>query len=647
MATLRFPESVGSLGDDDIRIGSNELAFGLSSNDLMSATYGSEYAFMAGGAGDDGYVAADWSAITIIDSGGYDRVYTDGIGVYRGSTYAATVEGRHLIVADTYSGQQVAIANWQSPGFRIEEVVLADGVYSYQQVRQAVFSSPNYLGDFSVSQLANEGVLPWGTSSADLAEFIDYTLAREQALTQSQLDEAQAQREAEAQETVQAMFVAYYARPADPAGMTYWKEQLLAAKGDPAAISQAFGDSAEFLAVYGGLSDSELISRLYQQLFSRAPDVQGLAFYLDQLQSGAMSPADIAMGIARGAQGMDAELWETKLQAADALTQALEDDALLLNAYRGDLQAVKAFMSDLEPGQVISEPAIEALVESMIAEAATQYHPAIQELFVAYYGRPADPAGQAFWAKHALASDGKLSSIVEAFGNSEEYIQTLGGLSAADQVEVIFEQLFGREPDAEGRAFYVGHLEAGNLGLADIALSVAQGAQGEDAAVLAARVAYAEGYTAALTSPEELDAFASPLGQATVKHALARIRSSQDADEELAFLGHGDVLLDLDALTDLEEESALVDAGTGSMVLIDSAAYASQVDIVNFSDDDVLRLIGVTEDDIMLTVTGYGTRLELDNASGVVSHVTLVGITGDHDSLAGLNALGMGEVVIG
>ncbi|CAM3443502.1 hypothetical protein [Halomonas lysinitropha] len=63
----------------------------------------------------------------------------------------------------------------------------------------------------------------------------------------------------------------------------------------------------------------------------------------------------------------------------------------------------------------------------MIAETATAYHSDIQQLFVAYYGRPGDPGGVAFWARQALAKDGDLAEIVQAFGSYEEYIQSLGG----------------------------------------------------------------------------------------------------------------------------------------------------------------------------------------------------------------------------
>uniref|UniRef100_UPI0026130D0D DUF4214 domain-containing protein n=1 Tax=uncultured Halomonas sp. TaxID=173971 RepID=UPI0026130D0D len=77
-------------------------------------------------------------------------------------------------------------------------------------------------------------------------------------------------------DTVQAMYVAYYGRPADPAGIDYWSGLLDQVGGDPRAISQAFGDSQEFIDNYGGLSDEDLVKGLYLQLFDRSPDSEGL-----------------------------------------------------------------------------------------------------------------------------------------------------------------------------------------------------------------------------------------------------------------------------------------------------------------------------------------------------------------------------------
>src|SRR5690554_6060691 len=101
----------------------------------------------------------------------------------------------------------------------------------------------------------------------------------------------------------------------------------------------------------------------------------------------------------------------------------------------------------------------------------------VQQLYVAYYGRPADAAGLAFWADELEANGGDVSVIINDFGNSAEFEARFGDLSNEELVNNLYQQLFGRDADAEGLAFYTGHLESGDLTLAQIASEIAGGAQ--------------------------------------------------------------------------------------------------------------------------------------------------------------------------
>ena len=127
--------------------------------------------------------------------------------------------------------------------------------------------------------------------------------------------------------------------------------------------------------------------------------------------------------------------------------------------------------------------------------AASQYYEQIQQAYLAYYGRPADPAGQAYWAQQLDNANGNLSAIINAFGTSAESTALYGGSSAAAQVNAIYEQLFGRQADVTGLNFYVNGLENGQFTLASIALNVFNGAQGSDLAELQAKEAYADAFT--------------------------------------------------------------------------------------------------------------------------------------------------------
>jgi hypothetical protein len=100
----------------------------------------------------------------------------------------------------------------------------------------------------------------------------------------------------------------------------------------------------------------------------------------------------------------------------------------------------------------------------------------VQKVYVAYYGRPADPGGQAYWAGRMDAEGQSPSAIITAFGDSDEFNRRYGGLSSPDLVTRIYQQTLGRSPDPAGLDYYVGELQAGRRTLQSITLDVLNGA---------------------------------------------------------------------------------------------------------------------------------------------------------------------------
>jgi uncharacterized protein (DUF1800 family) len=121
----------------------------------------------------------------------------------------------------------------------------------------------------------------------------------------------------------------------------------------------------------------------------------------------------------------------------------------------------------------------------------------VQKAYVAYYGRPADPGGQAYWAGRLDAAGGALDAIIDAFGNSVEFNQRYGGLNPAALVTKVYQQALNRDPDPAGLAYYVGELQAGRRTLQSITLDVLNGATTPpDSTVVANKLTVAAYYTA-------------------------------------------------------------------------------------------------------------------------------------------------------
>jgi hypothetical protein len=96
--------------------------------------------------------------------------------------------------------------------------------------------------------------------------------------------------------------------------------------------------------------------------------------------------------------------------------------------------------------------------------AAAQYYEQIQQAYIAYYGRPADPQGLVYWATQLDNAGGNIATIINAFGNSTESESLYGTSAGAAQISAIYQQLFGRAPDAAGLAFYVTGLAQRRIG---------------------------------------------------------------------------------------------------------------------------------------------------------------------------------------
>ena len=144
-------------------------------------------------------------------------------------------------------------------------------------------------------------------------------------------------------QVIQNAYLAYYGRPADPAGLDYWTGRLKEAGGNLGEIIAAFGTSAEFTERFGQLDTTELVEAIYQRLFKRDADPEGLAFYRDLLESGQKHLGSIALDIFNGVKRegdrqvppLDWEIIEELQRTADAFTEQVRLGDLDYSGERG------------------------------------------------------------------------------------------------------------------------------------------------------------------------------------------------------------------------------------------------------------------------------------------------------------------------
>ena len=141
----------------------------------------------------------------------------------------------------------------------------------------------------------------------------------------------------------------------------------------------------------------------------------------------------------------------------------------------------------------------------------------VQRAFVAYYGRPADPGGLAYWADRMDQEGGSLASIVAEFGTSDEFNRRYAGLSNSQLLDALYQQTLGRAPDAVGKQWYLDQLDAGHTTLQTITLDLLGGATGADALTVANRLDTANHFTGKVAAGCRYG------GEATGVNALANV----------------------------------------------------------------------------------------------------------------------------
>ena len=153
---------------------------------------------------------------------------------------------------------------------------------------------------------------------------------------------------------------------------------------------------------------------------------------------------------------------------------------------------------------------------------ATAYTDQVQKVYIAYYGRAADPVGLAYWAAK-VETDG-LAGIMASFGASAEATALYGSLTSnTAKVNALYQQSFGRDADLAGLLYYAGELTKGTMTAVSIAQNIFDGAAGDDATILANKLIVAKAYTAAIDTAAEVVAYSGTVAAASARALLTTV----------------------------------------------------------------------------------------------------------------------------
>jgi hypothetical protein len=221
---------------------------------------------------------------------------------------------------------------------------------------------------------------------------------------------------------VYRLYLAALDRPADPIGLGAWSAALEAGATSTRAVAAGFIGSTEFTQRHGALDNTGFVTLLYENALGRAPDAAGLNTWVGGLSSGALTRADVVLGLSDSA--------ESKAATAPALADGL---------WAPDLDAV-----------------------------------AVERVYLAALDRPPDAAGLASWTNALDSGAATARQLATAVVGSAEFGAKYGGAkSNAAFVDLLYQNALDRPADPDALAFWAGGLDAGRVTRADVVQSIA------------------------------------------------------------------------------------------------------------------------------------------------------------------------------
>jgi len=134
---------------------------------------------------------------------------------------------------------------------------------------------------------------------------------------------------------VQKLYVAYFSRPADPAGLAYWANVLQTNPAGYQQMSAEFSKSAEYRAVFNGMDNRAVVAEVYDNLFGRQGEAAGVDYWTNLLNQGQITIDNVVTQIANGSQNNDRVVYNGKVDIAATFTTHINTDAEKA-AYKGE-----------------------------------------------------------------------------------------------------------------------------------------------------------------------------------------------------------------------------------------------------------------------------------------------------------------------
>ncbi len=163
--------------------------------------------------------------------------------------------------------------------------------------------------------------------------------------------------------------------------------------------------------------------------------------------------------------------------------------------------------------------------------AAADYYTQVYTMFVGYYGRPPAKSGLDYYADLVDKAGGNLAVVIDDFFKSAESQAFFAGKTVEQQVNQIFQNLFGRDALPAGLNYWTNLINNGTVALSQAAYTIAFNAAAADVAVRDAKVASAKAWVAGLDTTNEILVYGTDSGRSAGRDFLKNVNTSTPATQ--------------------------------------------------------------------------------------------------------------------
>jgi hypothetical protein len=167
------------------------------------------------------------------------------------------------------------------------------------------------------------------------------------------------------------------------------------------------------------------------------------------------------------------------------------------------------------------------LIVSLVPTDQTTDDARLVRLYLAFFKRPPDPSGFAYWQRQLDAGRG-LINAARKFAESSEFQRTYGSLSNSAFIDLVYANVLDRAPDSAGKAFWLTRLDNKTKNRGDVMINFSESSENRNKRANAVQVFRIQrGMLQRFPSRTEFSALLDPVtAGGTLEAAAKTVRTS-------------------------------------------------------------------------------------------------------------------------